>query len=75
MIFPLSSSQLDSFDLVFHISKRNITTVIVTIMIVKTNAVLDGVTSFLKYGSLDNSNSDVSRTRWWRTPPVQCALA
>ena len=29
-------------------------------MISKTNAVLDGVTSFLKYGTLDSSNSDVS---------------
>ena len=55
--------------------KETITTVIANIMIVKTNAVLDGVTSFLKYGSLDNSNSDVSRTRWWRKPPVMCARA
>ena len=30
----------------------------------KTNAVLDGVTSFLKYGTLDTSNSDVSTTTW-----------
>ena len=30
-------------------------------MIAKTNAVLEGVTSFLKYGTLDSSNSDVSR--------------
>ena len=31
---------------------------------VKSNAVLDGVTSFLKYGTLDSSNSDVSTTMW-----------
>ena len=29
------------------------------IMLAKTNAVLDGVTTFLKYGTLDSSNSDV----------------
>ena len=28
-------------------------------MLAKTNAVLDGVTTFLKYGTLDSSNSDV----------------
>ena len=59
----------------FTSARETITTVIVNITIVKTNAVLDGVTSFLKYGTLDNSNSDVSRTRWWRKPPVMCARA
>ena len=37
-----------------------ITTVtLIIIMLAKTNAVLDGVTTFLKYGTLDSSNSDV----------------
>ena len=33
--------------------------ILTMMMIAKTNAVLDGVTSFLKYGTLDSSNSDV----------------
>ena len=42
---------------------QNITSFIflIMMMIAKTNAVLEGVTSFLKYGTLDSSNSDVSR--------------
>ena len=40
-------------------------------MISKTNAVLDGVTSFLKYGTLDSSNSDVSTMAGWKTPLIK----
>ena len=60
--------------------------ILIMMMIDKTNAVLDGVTSFLKYGTLDSSNSDVSTARvesvWWllssvknsqRTVPGLCA--
>ena len=45
--------------------------IFIMIMIAKTNAVLDGVTSFLKYGSLDSSNSDVSTTGVENTTSVR----